>query len=157
MASEPLNEGASGSAQEGPSGSATEDIVPKFDMHTYTSTMTEEEVRDVARLYGIPEDLHPRVPPEGMTMNKLPADAIGIYEQYLEFSVILVPFSTLLLQIIKYFRVHLSQWLSIGLTKAILFEIYCRSLGFPLSLTLFRLFYTLQKQGHWFSFARRTG
>ena len=137
--------------------SGTPDFIPKFDMHIYQTVMSARDVQEAARIYGIPADLHPRLPPPGMTMANLPRNAIGIYEAYLEFSGIRVPFSTFLLQVLNHFRVHLSQLVLIGLSKVILFEIYCRSLNFAPYLTLFRLFYMLQKQGHWFSFAGRTG
>ncbi|PWA74268.1 transposase (putative), gypsy type [Artemisia annua] len=143
---------SSASQEEVASGSTSSDVIPKFDMHVIPSVMTEGEVRDAARLYGIPLDLNPQVPPPGMTMDRLPRSSIGIYEAYLEFSGVRVPFSIFLLQVIYYFRVHLSQLVPIGLPKVILFELYCRSLGFAPYLSLFRLFYALQKQGHWFSF-----
>ena len=139
------------------SSSGAVEVIPKFDMHIYTSVMSEGDVREAARVYGIPEDLHPRLPPPGMTMERVPRNAIGLYEAYFEFSGIRVPFSTFLLQVLNHFRVHISQLVPIGLTKVILFEVYCRSLNFAPYVTLFRLFYMLQKQGHWFSFARRTG
>ncbi|PWA80837.1 F-box domain, FBD domain, Leucine-rich repeat domain, L domain-like protein [Artemisia annua] len=148
---------SSASQEDVASGSASSGVIPKFDMHTITSVLTEGQVETIAQTYGISSDLNPRVPPPGMTMNRLPRNSIGIYEAYLEFSGVRVPFSTFLLQVIYYFRVHISQLVPIGLSKVILFELYCRSMGFPPYLSLFRLFYVLQKQGHWFSFARRTG
>ncbi|GJR40007.1 hypothetical protein Tco_1215691 [Tanacetum coccineum] len=38
-----------------------------------------------------------------------------------------------------------------------MFEIYCRSLEINPSVNLFSAFYKLNKQGHWFSFERRSG
>nr|GEU49671.1 transposase (putative), gypsy type [Tanacetum cinerariifolium] len=78
-------------------------------MHTYTSSMTDDEVISITSEYGIPLDLRPHAPEPTLTMNKLPLNAIGIYEQYLEMSGVRVPFSTLLLGIIKHFWVHISQ------------------------------------------------
>ncbi|GKD22065.1 hypothetical protein Tco_1223768 [Tanacetum coccineum] len=51
-------------------------VVPKFDMHTYTSVLTVNKVNSLAEEYAIPLDLRPRVPPSTLTMNKLPADKI---------------------------------------------------------------------------------
>ena len=45
------------------SSSGAVEVIPKFDMHIYTSVMSEGDVREAARVYGIPEDLHPRLPP----------------------------------------------------------------------------------------------
>nr|GFA74848.1 hypothetical protein [Tanacetum cinerariifolium] len=58
------------------SDSASEPVVPKFDMHVYTSTMTVDEVNSVAKEYGIPMDLRPRVPSSNMTMDALLGSAI---------------------------------------------------------------------------------
>ncbi|GJV62326.1 hypothetical protein Tco_1468426 [Tanacetum coccineum] len=61
-------------------------IIPKFDMHVYTSVLTLDEVKNLVAKYAIPLDLHPCVPPTSLTMNRLPVDKIGIYDQYLELS-----------------------------------------------------------------------
>nr|GEY63771.1 hypothetical protein [Tanacetum cinerariifolium] len=56
---------------------AGDDVVLKFDMHVYTSVVTSEEVKSLVAKYAIPLDLHPCVPPSGLTMNRLPVDKIG--------------------------------------------------------------------------------
>nr|GEV61437.1 retrovirus-related Pol polyprotein from transposon TNT 1-94 [Tanacetum cinerariifolium] len=53
--------------------------LPKFDMHLYKCSLAETHVKYLVKLYEIPKDLHPRVVSEGMTMNVLPYDAIGLY------------------------------------------------------------------------------
>nr|GEW46453.1 transposase (putative), gypsy type [Tanacetum cinerariifolium] len=90
-------------------------------------------------------------------MDQLSDDMIGLYEQYFEFSGIRVPFSTFLLAVIKYFHVHISQLVPLGLNRLTMFELYCWSLGVVPSMHLFRVFYKVSKQGHWFSFEKRVG
>nr|GEX01583.1 hypothetical protein [Tanacetum cinerariifolium] len=51
-------------------------VVPKFDMHVYTSVLTYDEVNSLVVEYAIPLYLHPCVPLSGLTMNRLPADKI---------------------------------------------------------------------------------
>nr|GEX33755.1 hypothetical protein [Tanacetum cinerariifolium] len=46
-------------------------------MHVYSSFMTPEEVKSIAKEYGIPIDLHPREPPSTMMMNTLSVNAIA--------------------------------------------------------------------------------
>ncbi|GJT63150.1 hypothetical protein Tco_1006683 [Tanacetum coccineum] len=58
--------------------------LPMFDMHLYRSSLTETNVKWLTKCYGIPEDLHPRVPPEGMTMDVLLAEAIGLYAHHFQ-------------------------------------------------------------------------
>ncbi|GKB24034.1 reverse transcriptase domain-containing protein, partial [Tanacetum coccineum] len=48
-------------------------VMPKFDMHTYTFTLTSKELKDAITEYCILMDLHPRLPPSGLTMDKLPS------------------------------------------------------------------------------------
>ncbi|GJV21677.1 hypothetical protein Tco_1370697 [Tanacetum coccineum] len=52
-------------------------VVSKFDMHVYTSILTSNEVKTLVAEYAIPLDLHPCVPPSGLTMNRLSADKIA--------------------------------------------------------------------------------
>nr|GEU86371.1 hypothetical protein [Tanacetum cinerariifolium] len=52
--------------------------LPKFDMHLYKSSLTETHIKWLVKCYDIPEELHLRVVPEGMTMDELPEDAIGL-------------------------------------------------------------------------------
>nr|GFA54493.1 hypothetical protein [Tanacetum cinerariifolium] len=61
-------------------------VIPKFDMPHHLFKLTSLKVKSITKVYGIPLELHPKVPLEGMTMNELPERAIGLYDQFLEFS-----------------------------------------------------------------------
>nr|GEU47852.1 transcription factor gamyb [Tanacetum cinerariifolium] len=50
-------------------------VIPKFDMHIFTSTMTVDEVNNIAEEYGIPLDLRPCVPSYTLRMINLPGFA----------------------------------------------------------------------------------
>ncbi|GJV07504.1 hypothetical protein Tco_1345160 [Tanacetum coccineum] len=56
--------------------------LPKFDMHLYKSSMSETHVKWLIKCYKIPEELHPRVVPEGMTMDELPNDVIRFLKKW---------------------------------------------------------------------------
>ncbi|GJW03501.1 hypothetical protein Tco_1562357 [Tanacetum coccineum] len=60
-------------------------VMPKFDMHTYTSILTTKELKEVITEYCIPTDLHPRLPPPGLTMGKLlpnlPTSRVVLHDQ----------------------------------------------------------------------------
>ncbi|GJR63669.1 hypothetical protein Tco_1505831 [Tanacetum coccineum] len=127
----------------------------KRDMGCYISTMKPSEVKALTRKYKIPRDLHPVAVSPEWTMDRLTDEYIGLYEQYFEFVGLRVPFSTFLLAVIRHFHVHISQLVPLGLTRLTLFELYCRSLDIVPSVTLFRVFYKLSKQGDWFSFEKR--
>ncbi|GJW47776.1 hypothetical protein Tco_0079422, partial [Tanacetum coccineum] len=66
--------------------------------------MTAKDVKSSALHHSIPLYLHPVALTNGWTMEKLPDDMIGLYEQYFEFTGIRLPFSALLLAVIKHFR-----------------------------------------------------
>ncbi|GJZ03686.1 hypothetical protein Tco_0536961 [Tanacetum coccineum] len=59
-------------------------VFPKFDMHIYTLELTLSELKTTVNEYCIPLDLHPHLPPPGMTMNRLPSRYIGLYIEQLE-------------------------------------------------------------------------
>ncbi|GKA45602.1 hypothetical protein Tco_0738398, partial [Tanacetum coccineum] len=57
------------------------------------------------------------LPSEEFVINKLLDDAIGIYHRMFDFSGVRVPFYSFLLALIKHYRVHFSQLVSLGLNK----------------------------------------
>ncbi|GJR07598.1 hypothetical protein Tco_0790250 [Tanacetum coccineum] len=88
-------------------------------------------------------------------MDRLPVDAIGIYSEFLWFSSVCVPFLTFLLSVLKYFKVHISQLVPLGLNKVVSFEVMCHNINIIPIVTLFHVFQCLCKQGDWFSFSKR--
>ncbi|GKF58954.1 hypothetical protein Tco_0175740, partial [Tanacetum coccineum] len=53
-------------------------VLPKFDMHIYTSELTSDELKTTINDYCIPMDLHPRLPPPVITMDRLPSRYIRL-------------------------------------------------------------------------------
>ncbi|GKE03966.1 hypothetical protein Tco_1395984 [Tanacetum coccineum] len=88
-------------------------------------------------------------------MSELPDDAIGIYHRMFDFSGVRIPFSSLLLALVKHYRVYFSQLGFLGLNKVITFEVLCQSLQIESMVNLFKVFEMLCKQGDWFSFFKR--
>ncbi|GKB69817.1 hypothetical protein Tco_0931229, partial [Tanacetum coccineum] len=124
-------------------------------MDLHHSRLTQDDLIELIIKYKIPRDLHPRLPSKEFVMSELPDDAIGVYHQIFDFSGVHIPFSSFLLAIIKYYKVHFTQLGPLGLNKVVTFEVLCRSLQIEPIMTLFRVFQTLCKQGHWFYFAKR--
>nr|GEW62943.1 hypothetical protein [Tanacetum cinerariifolium] len=105
----------------------------KNDMKDRICALYKNDLKDLMKTYRIPLDLHPRLPDPGFTMDHLSADAIGIYSEFLWFSGVCVPFLTFLLSVLKYFNVHISQLVPLGLNKVVSFENVCMDDG-PSSL-----------------------
>ncbi|GJW96436.1 hypothetical protein Tco_0178244 [Tanacetum coccineum] len=76
----------------------------KNDMKKRICTLFKNDLKDLVKTYRIPQDLHPRFPDPGFTMDRLPGDAIDIYTEFLWFSGVCIPFSTFLLSVLKYFK-----------------------------------------------------
>ncbi|GKC71383.1 hypothetical protein Tco_1117266, partial [Tanacetum coccineum] len=131
-------------------------IMAKKDMDTYHSRLTYDDLNDRIARYNIPCDLHPQLPPREFVMFKLPKlNVIGVYHRIFDFFGVRIPFLSFLLSLIKHYNVHFSQLGPLGLKKVVTFEMLCRSLQDESTINLFRVFQTLCKQGHWFSFAKR--
>ncbi|GKF21490.1 hypothetical protein Tco_0070128 [Tanacetum coccineum] len=128
-------------------------------MYTYVSRLKDTELETLIATYDILLDLRPRLSDPNFRMINLSAGdtTIGVYSRIFDSSGVRIPFSSFLLAVLKYFKVHISQLVPLGLTKVITFEVLCRSLGIEPTVTLFRVFQTLSKQGDWFSFANRGG
>ncbi|GKB84666.1 hypothetical protein Tco_0956938 [Tanacetum coccineum] len=131
-------------------------VIPKFDMHIHTFTLTTNELKQAIRDYCIPMDLQPRLSSLELTMDNLSLSVIGIYIEQLEQGGLRIPFSTFLLAVIKHFWVHVSQLVPMGVNRVIMFEVHCRSLDINVIVSLFWVFYKLCNQGHWFSFEKKT-
>ncbi|GJV18659.1 hypothetical protein Tco_1367679 [Tanacetum coccineum] len=82
-------------------------------------------------------------------MSELLDDAIGVSHWIFDFSGVRIPFSSFLVAIIKHYKVHFTPLGPLGLNKVVTFEVLCRSLQIEPTMTLFRVFQTLCKQGHW--------
>ncbi|GJU47284.1 hypothetical protein Tco_1204550 [Tanacetum coccineum] len=98
-------------------------------MDLYHSRLIQDDLNELIIKYKIPRDLYPWLPSEEFVMSELLDDVIG-------------------------HRVYFSRLGPLGLNKVVTFEMLCRSLQIEPTVTLFRVFQTLCKQGHWFSFAK---
>ncbi|GJV17145.1 hypothetical protein Tco_1362468 [Tanacetum coccineum] len=101
-------------------------VIPKFDVHIHTSTLTTKELKQVIKEFCISADLRPRLPSPDLTMDKLPLIVIGIYVEQLDQGRMMIPFSTFLLAVIKQFQVHISQQVPMGVNRVTMFEVRYR-------------------------------
>nr|GEX08719.1 hypothetical protein [Tanacetum cinerariifolium] len=87
----------------------------KNDMKDCICTISKNDLKEFVKTYRILLDLYPCLPDPGFTMDRLPAHAIGIHSNFLWFFDVCVPFSTFLLSVLKYFKVHISQLVPLDL------------------------------------------
>ncbi|GKE60511.1 hypothetical protein Tco_1510878, partial [Tanacetum coccineum] len=78
---------------------------------TYVSRLKDTKLETLIATYDIPLDLRPRLPDPNFSMINLPVGdrAIGIYSRIFDSSGVRIPFSSFLLAVLKYFKVHISQ------------------------------------------------
>ncbi|GJU35270.1 hypothetical protein Tco_1183624 [Tanacetum coccineum] len=81
------------------------------DMHTYVSQLKGLGLETLISTYDIPLDLRPHMPdPNFRMINLLTGDTdIGIYSRIFDSSGVRIPFSSIHLEVIKHFKVHISQ------------------------------------------------
>nr|GFA25438.1 hypothetical protein [Tanacetum cinerariifolium] len=60
----------------------------------------------------------------------MPTSKIGVYTRFFEYANFRLPISTFLVNMLKYYRIHISQLSVIGAAKVCQFEILCRVHGF---------------------------
>ncbi|GJS19531.1 gypsy type transposase, partial [Tanacetum coccineum] len=92
----------------------------------------------------------------GVIMHKRPAGKIGLYTRFLDFANFRLPLSTFHVDILRHFRINISQLSVIGAAKVSHFEILCRVYGIVPTVGLFRCFYVNSKKSGWISFSKRS-
>ncbi|GKE23802.1 hypothetical protein Tco_1435314 [Tanacetum coccineum] len=107
--------------------------------------------------FHIPEEVHPQLPSRNQTIHEMPAGKIGLYTRFFEFANFRLPLSSFLVDILRYYRIHISQLSVIAAAKISHFKILCRVNDFPPTVGLFRCFYLHFKKSGWMSFSKRPG
>ncbi|GKB76978.1 hypothetical protein Tco_0943873 [Tanacetum coccineum] len=87
----------------------------------------------------------------------MPTGKIGVYTRFFEYANFRLPLSTFLVNVLRHYRIHISQLSVIGAAKVSHFEILCRVHGFEPTVGLFRCFYVNSKNKGWMSFSKRQG
>nr|GEW53075.1 transposase (putative), gypsy type [Tanacetum cinerariifolium] len=104
--------------------------------------------------FHIPEKVHLVLPNRGDTIHERPAGKIRLYTRFFDFANFRLPLSTFLVDILRYFRINISQLYIIGAAKVSHFEIMCRVYEIVPTVGLFRCFYMNSKKNGWISFSK---
>ncbi|GJU99669.1 hypothetical protein Tco_1328940 [Tanacetum coccineum] len=87
----------------------------------------------------------------------MPTGKIGVYTRFFEYANFRLPLFTFLVNVLRHYRIRISQLSVIGAAKVSHFEILCRVHGFEPTVGLFRCFYVNSKNKGWMSFSKRQG
>nr|GEX27005.1 hypothetical protein [Tanacetum cinerariifolium] len=116
--------------------------------------LTHEALDTFCNTFHIPEDVHPVLPNQDDTMHERPAEKIRLYTRFFDFANFRLPLSTFLVDILRHFRINISQLSVIRAAKVSHFEILCRIYGIVPTVGLFWCFYVNSKKSGWMSFSK---
>ncbi|GKC43499.1 hypothetical protein Tco_1061221, partial [Tanacetum coccineum] len=119
--------------------------------------LTEKALRIFYETYHIPDEVHPQLPNLDQTIHEMPTGKIGVYTRFFEYANFRLPLSTFFVDVLRYYRIHISQLSVIGAAKVSHFEVLCRAHGFEPTVGLFRCLYVNSKNKGWMSFSKRLG
>ncbi|GKE18130.1 hypothetical protein Tco_1425707 [Tanacetum coccineum] len=118
--------------------------------------LTQKALDAFCNEFHIPEEVHPVLPNRNDTMHERPAGKIRLYTSFFDFANFRLPLSTFLVDVLRHFRINISQLSVIGAAKVYHFEILCRVYGIIPTVGLFRCFYVNSKKSGWMSFSKRS-
>ncbi|GJT87346.1 hypothetical protein Tco_1069063 [Tanacetum coccineum] len=120
------------------------------------STLTQTALNGFCQKYYLPDVVHPELPTPNQSIRDSPVGKIGVYTRLFDFANFRIPLSQFLVDVLKYFRINLSQLSVIVAAKVSHFEILCRVHGYVSTAGLFRRFYVNSKNKGWMSFGKRS-
>ncbi|GJT17118.1 hypothetical protein Tco_0875824 [Tanacetum coccineum] len=89
-------------------------------------------------------------------MHERPARKIRLYTSFFDYANFRLPLSSFLVDVLRHFRINISQLYVIGAAKVSHFEILCRVYGVIPTVGLFQCFYVNSKKNGWMSFSKRS-
>ncbi|GKC23027.1 hypothetical protein Tco_1025177 [Tanacetum coccineum] len=116
------------------------------------SVLTLKALNLFCKMLHIPDEVHPQLPTPNQTIHEMPTSKIGVYTRFFEYANFRLPISTFLVNMVRHYRIHISQLSVIAAIKVSHFEILCRVYGFQPMVGLFRYFYINSKNKGWMSF-----
>ncbi|GJS46415.1 hypothetical protein Tco_0596536 [Tanacetum coccineum] len=121
------------------------------------SVLSQKSLDMFCQNFHIPNEVHPQLPSPNQTIHEMPTGKIGVYTRFFKYANFRLPLSTFLVNVLKHYRIHISQLSVIRAAKVSHFEILCRIHGFEPTIGLFRCFYVNSKNKGWMSFSKRQG
>nr|GEU36919.1 hypothetical protein [Tanacetum cinerariifolium] len=119
------------------------------------SVLTQKGLMIFCETFYISDGVHPQLSSRNQTIHEMPTGKICVYTRFFEYSKFRFPFSTFLVNVLRYYRINLSQLSLIAAAKVYFFEILCRVHGVEPTVGLFRCFYVNSKNKGWMSFSKR--
>ncbi|GKA15213.1 protein chromatin remodeling 4 [Tanacetum coccineum] len=116
--------------------------------------LTQKGLDTFCQTLHIPDDFHPQLPSHNQTIHEMPTGKIDVYTRFFEYANFQLRLSTFLVNVLRYYRVNLSQLSIIAAAKVSHFEILCRVHGIESTVGLFCCFYVNSKNKGCMSFSK---
>ncbi|GJU65885.1 hypothetical protein Tco_1247720 [Tanacetum coccineum] len=81
------------------------------------SVLTQKGLDIFCHKFYIPEDVHPQLPSPNQTIHEMPTGKIGVYTRFFEYANFRLPLSTFLVNVLRHYRINLSQLSIIAAAK----------------------------------------
>ena len=91
---------------------------------------TQGKLDDLCCDYHIPLSVNPILPDTGQTINQYPPGKIGLYSRYFDYVDLRLPFSVFFVDVLRHYRINISQLSLFGACKISHFEVVCRANNF---------------------------
>ncbi|GKA60973.1 hypothetical protein Tco_0760380 [Tanacetum coccineum] len=79
--------------------------------------LTQKALDAFCDKFHIPEEVHPVLPNQNDTMHERPTGKIGLYTRFFDYANFRLPLSTFLVDVLRHFRINISQLSVIGAAK----------------------------------------
>jgi hypothetical protein len=127
----------------------------KHNMHCSFSSLTQNDIDEFVKRYGIPSKLNPVMPKANQPIYNFPEGKIGVYNEFFKTGNYLVPFTRFLIKIFMYNDIHLSHMSPQSFSRLSHFEITCRAFDTVPDLFVFWAFYPLTMADDRYTFEKR--
>ncbi|GKA76581.1 RNA-directed DNA polymerase, eukaryota, reverse transcriptase zinc-binding domain protein [Tanacetum coccineum] len=132
---------------------AVTDHLPYTCYGNIKSVLTQKGLDTFCYKLHIPDDVHPQLPSPNQTIHEMLAGKNGVYTRFFEYANFCLPLSTFLVNVLRHYRINLSQLSVIATAKVSHFEILCRVHSIEPTVELLRCFYVNSKNKGWMSFS----
>ncbi|KAJ0779998.1 hypothetical protein HanPI659440_Chr06g0232721 [Helianthus annuus] len=121
---------------------------------TIRSVLTVRDLESFVETYKIPERFSPTLLGPDDSAECTP-DRIVLYTLSFSSCGVRYPLSSFKVDLLRHFKVHFSQLHPLGFMRVVHFELSCVVVSGEPSIPLFCMFYKLESDGDWFTFAKR--
>lgn len=128
--------------------------MPKDGIEYTRSALASVDVATAVKDYHIESTSVVSVPKDDERARYPPNGIVALYVDYLRAG-LRVPVCELVLRVLEYYKIHITQLTPNAVGRIIGFEVLCRAEGKDPTIETFRYFFQIQISGDWYSFSTR--